>query len=573
MNTPVSISIDGNFITGRIEGLDQLSVTKRRKNEQGMGGAITSTFSSELTFYDDAYDYLKSKFIDPLLGFDNEVNVKIYDDECNGLIFEGKILGDAIDWCYPECSVKARVVEIDPVLSCVQSKLIDDNSRGFYNTSNVPTYKLGYCVIFRPEILYDLAILLGAVVADICYFIEIVLVPFIWAIAAIVWLLCQAVKILRPRTNCNNVQPGRVARNWLTEMNKIVQAMLPCQKYHPVTYMRNYIINACRICNLNFKSSILNDTTNPIGAIYYDSVLFSAPIKKGHYVGSGYVDLISENAPIETLETLFNNYLNPTFNGDWAIIGNDFIFERKDYFANLSQWIDTDVLLNEGRIEDGLICFSWTDKEKKAYGRFEYSLDAIEHAGNESKSAWGDIVEWNPTANPKRKGEHTIILPMSPAGVIWDKITKKMLFPSLLGGGTGTFEDGWIIMSQDNVMNYKLLLMDQNGLIKKYDDIFTGTATGLTNYNYPYWFREGVQGVSGFQNNLYSLFHYIDDPRNPNSLKHNFNFTFQYKCSEVSSFAFTKYVRLYVGNQHKNGVVEEVVIDYNKRTIKVSGKV
>lgn len=573
MNAPISISLNGTFIRGRIEGLDQLTVTKRRKDSE-KGGGVTTTFTSELTFYDDGYDILKAALIDPTNGFDGEVAVKIYDDECNAVIFDGKILGDAIDWCYPECAIKATIVEIDPILSCIQSTMIDDDRLGFYSRNG---WRVNYCIVLRPLWLFTLLYTLGMYLALVLWIIGKLMIPVIFAITGVVWIICKAVKILRPRTDCSKVDPIDAAVNWDTEIDKLTDALRPCGRYYNIAKLRDYINNVCQICGANFKSSILNDTANPVGAIYSDTLLFSAPVRKGYFAGSNRWNLVRENAPIETLETLFNNYLNPTFNAKWEIIGNDLYFERKDFFNNISQWLDSDTLLNENRIEDGLICFKWTDKQRPAFGRFQYSADAIDVLANELTTQWRDIVEWNPhPSNPKRKGEHNVTLPFSPAAVTSDSEINASVpsIPLLLRNVISVgFEDSTMAMHQNNTMNYRLLLVDANGKIKDYDTNFTGVATGVRNYNYPYWFREGIQGQSGFQNNLYSLFHYIDDPRQPNAQKYDFDFTFEYNCAEVAAFSFEKYVRLYVGNSYKNGTVNEITIDYNKRTIKVQGTV
>lgn len=573
MNAPISISLNGTFIRGRIEGLDQLTVTKRRKDSD-KGGGVTTTFSSELTFYDDGYDILKAALLDPPNGFDGEVAVKIYDDECNAVIFDGKILGDAIDWCYPECAIKATIVEIDPILSCIQSTMIDDDRLGFYSRNG---WRVNYCIILRPDWLFTLLLLLGTQMFLILYFISFLLIPAVFSVMLIIHGVCLVVKIIKPRTDCSQSNPFSATIDWVIEMTKLKKSLQPCGRYYNIAKLRDYINNVCQICGTNFKSSILNDTANPVGAIYSDTLLFSAPIRKGYFSGSNRWNLVRENAPIETLETLFNNYLNPTFNAKWEIIGNDLYFERKDFFNNISQWLDTESLLNENRVEDGLICFKWSDKEKPAFGRFEYSADAIEILCNELKDEWRDIVEWNPQpSNPKRKGEHNVTLPFSPAAVTTDDKIDLILptLPSILQGILGIgIEADTMAMHQNNTMNYRLLLVDANGRIKDYDTNFTGVATGVRNYNYPYWFREGIQGQSGFQNNLYSLFHYIDDPRLPNTQKYDFDFTFEYNCAEVAAFSFEKYVRLYVGNSYKNGTVNEITIDYNKRTIKVQGTV
>jgi hypothetical protein len=73
------------------------------------------------------------------------------------------------------------------------------------------------------------------------------------------------------------------------------------------------------------------------------------------------------------------------------------------------------------------------------------------------------------------------------------------------------------------------------------------------------------------ENNLYTLFHYIDNPREPGTKLFNFNFTFSFSCGEFDGIDFSKSIRLRVGNNIKFGEIKELQIDFVKRTIAVSG--
>ena len=84
-------------------------------------------------------------------------------------------------------------------------------------------------------------------------------------------------------------------------------------------------------------------------------------------------------------------------------------------------------------------------------------------------------------------------------------------------------------------------------------------------YNYPMTFNENNT------NNLYTLFHYIDNPRLAGTKLFNFNFTFSFNCGEFDGIDFSKSIRLRVGNNIKFGEIKELQIDFVKRTIAVSG--
>jgi hypothetical protein len=79
------------------------------------------------------------------------------------------------------------------------------------------------------------------------------------------------------------------------------------------------------------------------------------------------------------------------------------------------------------------------------------------------------------------------------------------------------------------------------------------------------WFNEDNA------NNLYTLFHYINNPRVPGNKLYDFSFTFDFDCGEFSSIDFTKNVRLKVGNNIKFGQIKELTVDFVKRTIAVRG--
>lgn len=581
MNSPIKIEINGVLITGRIDGTETFEVTIRENDQDG---TIAKSFSSELTFYDDGYNILKTFFIDDPNGFSNSVNVKVFDDCCLKEVFSGVIKGDSIDWCEPDCYISANIVEEKPEINCIRSTIIWDNYNNFLD---VPRPAVRYCIENRPGFIQLVLIWLTFVLNYLLIMILIPLLAIVVTLSTILFFICSVVCAI-PGTTCTQSDcSGSVYSNPIQAVQQILDIFeeirdlaIPCGRFHPSPLVRDYIKNVCDKCGLTFQSSILNDPSSP----YYDTLLFAAQVKKGSNRNSTSYLPITENLPVETLETLMNNVLKPTFNANFWVIGNNLIFERKDYFQGVSTWIDAEQLYNEGRIIDNKICFSWQDRERWAFGRYEYQPDAQDYIGNEAKPRFDEIVDFNNPYSPSQSGQLEVQIPFSPARFRDDQIDVDIYsyFANVFGGIVDFFFGGvfsstqdYLLLSQDTAFNYKLLIWDRTSGIafakikRFYPDLFTGgNVNGISplyRFNYPFWFKENRA------NNLYSLFHFIDDPRNPLTQQFDFNFEFEFSCDEFASFDFSKSIRMIKGGNVAFGIVKDLKVDFAKRIISVSG--
>lgn len=573
MNSTLRIEINGVLITGRIDGIGSFTISKSVDEQDRV---IKATYSSELTFYDDAYQIIKTNLIDDPIGFSKELPVKVWDDLCEQPVFEGVIKGDALDWCEPDCSVRCNLMQDDYVGSCLQNKLIWDDTYGF--VSNSQYFPLRYCVVHRPIFLWVLVRTIFGVIEVIVgllfWLVNLVLI----IVNGLLWLISAG------QSQAANGYFNSLTTNWQT----LKAAFNVCGSFHPSPFLRDYINNVCRVCGLSgFDSSILNNPSSP----YYNTVMMAAQVQKGYesIVPTSY--LIRDNLPTETLHTLMRDYLIPLFNADYRVINNRLIFERKDYFYNTTDvWVDTQQLLNEGRLIKDEICYSWLDKKKFSYGNYKYSEDNQEYLGNEAIARWSDIVEWNPPQYPAgqiyssgQKGELKWRYSITPARFEGDGLGDiDFVINSGIGNASGN--DGIMAMSQQTAMNYKFLIADNvnnwtSGRVKRnYDNTFCGSLPGSIlppssqRFNYPFWFKEGVQGVYGYQNNLYSLFHYIDNPRWAGNVRYSFEFKFQFTCDELADFGFDKVVTLIKNNALVTGIIKDVSFDFINHVATVKGE-
>ena len=562
------------LLTGTIEGVQNFSVTLRNRAEDG---TLAKSFSSELTFYGDGYQILKTALIDDPIGFSKSVQIRIFDDCCHEAVFEGLIKGDAIDWCEPKCFISANVIEDDEKINCIKSTLITDNFDGIQQRSH-PLIR--YCIEVRPEFFQYLLILQGTLWNFLLNLLLVGLTPVIFLLLGFVYLICSGLQGLGIDIDCgpNNFNPIQTINDMYSILGEFALLLAPCGSFHPSPYVRDYIKNACKKCGLTFQSSILNNASSP----YFNTVLFASQVKKGRAFNSTNYTLIQDNMPVETVETLMNQYLKPIFNAEFQIVNNVLIFERKDFFQSTTTWIDTEQLLNNSKIINNEICFSWMDKERWAFGNFQYSPDYRDYVGNEALTRFNDIVEWNSPYNPSQKGQREITLLISPSRHRKDGIDSTVydFFQTFLGGiinfiwhNIFSNYDKTLLMNQHSSGNYKLLIYDtasgNNGIVKHdYSNAFCGGDPGAApdeRFNYPFWF------VGGYSNNLYSLFHYIDDPRLPGTTQFEFNFQFEFDCQTYNDFNFAKTIRLVKNGQIVNGVIKEIQVDFAKRIINVQG--
>jgi len=568
---PANISTQ---LTGRVDGLQDLSIT--------FNDELKKSFSSELEFYDDGYNILRTFLLDDPNSTINSVKVKIYDNCCNTLIIDGVIRATTIDWCEPICSIKASIIEDEEKTDCLKSTIIWDdttpNSLGLTFLEREQK-RLRYSVDLSPTGLLIILLVFYGIFNLILSFLNLFLG----------WL---AALIVSATTQQGFQESYDEVQNAIDDLR---DRMLIINWYHPTALVRDYIKNVCDKCNLQFQSSILNDASSP----YYNTLLFAAQVRKGYKPSQSTGILIPQNLPVETLDTLMENHLKPLFNANYWVINGVLIFERKDFFDNPNNiWIDAEQLFNDGLIENNRICFSYLDKERPAFADFHYQQDFVDRMGNYANQRFDKIVEWNFPFSSTQTGSYEPNIISSPARFRGDEIERDTYdtinntpFLSVLFPGFN-FSDsiGQLLLGDHVCANYKFLIWDENSgledsrvlgfypdsyILNTFVDFQIDEDTGNVipyyvppdkRFNYPFVFRENAA------NNLY-YFHQIENPRYGGVKLYSFEFTFNFSCTEYINFDFTKTVRLFKNGQIVYGKVNDLKINFVNRTITVTGEV
>lgn len=502
--------------------------------------------SNELTFYGEGvgepFQVLKLALINAQNGRLAEVPVEFWWD-CDGQserVFKGVFRGAEASWCTGDCFIKCTAIEKTEdtkAADCMKSTLIGDNRNGFKQQAHP---RMVYCDELKPDWLHHVILSASTGVVGIL----VTLYPIVAIFSTLIDItnaLIDAINTLG--FSIDNIDfDGNSQTTFLDEYtlwkDRLVDNIIGCGRVHPSPLLRDYINNVCTICGLNFSSTILNNPSSD----YYNTVLFSAPVKKGTREDTDlYID---DNEPYKTGETLLQE-LGIVFNARKRIIGQTLYFERKDELPGASVWVDPAQLRAQGRLIDD-VCFKWSSGDLPAFATYSYSEDALDIVGNEARHFYSEQIEWNSPPNDVQRGEKKTLFPFSMNRNRGDNIGSDILgdyaqFPFW----TADIAQYPSVMLLERGLSAqpKLLVWDGNlsfGRVKRYD--ITGyEKNGDENFNYPYHLTEfNVTPNTGYASNaaghaLYARFHAINNPRVQQIRGVDFQFRFEFTMQHLQT--------------------------------------
>lgn len=557
----MKVYIDNIPIVNPLGALNNPTITLREKTETG---EIGFSFTGDLEFSGQEYDYIYNKLVTDPNALVNKVLLKFENDCCaQNQVYEFYITAKSLKWCEGKCELSAAAVEksfAEEKLTCLKNTLVYDNWNNFTGAKHP---RMVYCNELRPSWMHYVMIFIAlATLLSLNSWL-----PLIAVIAVIINFVNGIIAF------CNNnfgTNWGQISFNGSTTIdqnllnqtfNSIISYVVGCGRKHPSPLVRGYIINVCSKCGLNFVSSILN---NP-GSDYYETVYMNAPVIKGvdEYDTTTYWR--DENRPLLSGAMLLDQ-MKSIFNAEYKIQGNNLVFERRDYFIPSAAWLD---LTTYPKVNS--VCWQWSAKQRYSYGTFYYQKDGINWVGSEAVDRWGDIIDWNVPYSSLQKGELRPLIPFAACrfrddGIDDDVISFFKNFPWI--GGIIKNYNNVIIMNSDNCFTPMLLIWDNSTPVSDAKvKIFypPGNAgVGLNEcYNYPYWFKQGYPG------NMYDRFWYIEDPRVSGYQGKDFTAEVVFDCDLLSAVDLTGIVKTSLGN----GKVKEISINFANNTMQITGSV
>ena len=566
--------LDGIPVAYPEKNLKHPSFTLRRKDETG---DRAFSFTGDLTFSGSDYKYLYAQLVESPNALNNKVVLKFVNDCCSqNQTYEFYIDHRSLTWCEGQCELKASAIEksiADDQYTCLMNTMIWDDYAGFKSRKHP---RMAYCNELRPNWLHDLLIILT--VATWTSYLTIG--PILIVIATIIVIINAIITVINAVIDFVNTLGGSLdniddididgdpSTNAYTEFDNWVKKLLAnsfgCGRKHPSPLIREYAINVCTKCGLNFQSSIFNDPSSD----YYNAVYHNAPIDKGVEPTDTTTYWIDKNAPILN-GIMFFDKIKALFNLDYQIVNNNFVFERRDFFVPKEPWLD---LTNNQKVIS--VCWEWSVKSRYSYADFRYQKDAVNWVGSESNDRWSDMVEWNNPYNNLQKGAFTPLIEFATARFRDDGIDRDVLtfyedLPTI--GPIFRKYKNAMIMNAHCSYSPMILIWDgverENASVNKFlsANSLNIPGVGLNQYyNYAMWIKEG------YPNNLYDRFWKIEDPRISGFQGKDFTAVVSYDCETLSKVDLDGQIITTLGLSNK---IESIVIDDLNKTLTIKGVV
>lgn len=550
------------------DGTRDSRVTIRQRDKSG----LAFSYGNNLQFYGRARDIIFSEIINSPNPNTTFIPVVLKDKCCkddNGdflTIFEGKIGRGDVKWCEGQCWIDASFEdnsELAQKLICINNTPIilresldgSVTSDGEDEGKSAVYYK--YCIEGKSSVIAWLRLFFVTITVGSLF-------PVIIVISFIIVIINGIIAFLN-LFGANITPINQTLQDPIQLTNTIYNNVIGCNRKHKAPFVYSYITNVCKLCGLNLRSSLFE-----AGGAYHNLTHLNIPFRRGAFDTAKADEIfITENFPSFTLSQFLDQF--KTLNIDYSVEGGDLVVERKDYFNN-QIWIDFTSRLGD-IVKDGL-CYEFNDESPKAGRIYEYQEDASD-IGEEANRFWGgNVVDYNkPVYNPNLKGVDTVIIPFAPTRFIDDNFG-SVLYGFRNSPGLATIiPDNVMLLANGTASTPKLLMWDPStpkdgGGVQK-----IVLPSGRAAYNVDAWLRSDIDQIFAGQDNLYTRLLFIDDPRETALKRQNYELTFAYNCEDLRTFSFGARVRFMQSGNIVIGTVEELEIDYQKKQIRLKGKI
>lgn len=371
-----------------IEDSENLSLTWDKKNaggETGQDGSnIDKGITSDLVFFDSAYQFIKNWLLTEECQILNCVEVKIVDLIAHGTYRIFEIKNDNIEDAPIDepCRYKIKLREQDSTWHCIHKTFIWDNWQNWFKDDSVKQHPCFLtCIEPRPRLINSARMGLS--------------------------IFYHSTPILSLFGNINDD-----ARRILNA-NRFVDSPL----------VRTYIENVAGKCGLAM------DTIFDEGQHWENLCIF--------YPQAGYMHENDGGADSPSLSYHFDNRwmitiaelldkLKLVFAAEWYVTpGNTIVFKYTKDLITLAAIYDFSA---DGAEPIYGLVYTFNGDKKSAYGRYQYQVDGSDLASQEVSTLYNDIVDYDgPQYNPMLEGEKTKNFEFAPTGFVRDGRAKDYI--------------------------------------------------------------------------------------------------------------------------------------------------
>lgn len=380
--------------TDYIEDVEKLTLTWDKVNSGNANSAQTNKdgsnfdkgITSDLTFFDNAFQFIYDWLLTTECQILNAIEVKIVDLIGGGTFRIFEIKNDNIEYAPVDepCRFRIKLREQDYAWHCIHKTLIFDNWQNWFEDSTVKSHPCFLtCIEPRPRLINSVRMALM-----IFYYSNPIVAIFSGSIKD------DARRILNA--------------------NRFVDSPL----------VRTYIENVAGKCGLSMDTVFDEGQHWQNLCIFYPQAGFMHEYD-GDSVASPSLYYHVDNRWLITIAELLDK-LKVVFAAEWYVTPNNTIVFK--YIKDLITVLPIYDFTAPGAESIYDLIYSFNGDKKAAYGRYEYQTDGSDLASQEMSTLYNDIIDYDgPQNNPMLEGEKSKNFEFAPTGFIRDGRAKDYL--------------------------------------------------------------------------------------------------------------------------------------------------
>jgi hypothetical protein len=554
-NERLRIILDSTVLNAdEYDGSAGAKLSIRQNNE----GELITSFGSNLKLFGRGRSIIFNNIINAVNPYLASVSIFIYDMCCLDaqnqpiVLFEGIIKYGDIKWCEQTqdgtCELEVEFQDNSKTarqIQCLKSIFVNQRISPDGSISSAgedegrPSFYYDYYEETRPKSFMYIVLYLTMFLVNI-------ITPFL------IFLAIVTFGFFRPRRAIQAIYDKFLKR-----------------KLHKAPLVFSYLMNACKLCGLNLRSSLFQ----PGGIYHFLSRMDTATHEGGNDVAEADQIYDIYNAPLITPIELLQSFQDLNIGYSIDNINNLLVVERKDFFSG-NTWID----FTGNRQQDVVsICYTFSKEQQPVGARYRHTNDQSDKTGSEAVRNWSGIADWNSPYSPLLQGIKNVTLQYGTSRFVDDELdsviynfSQSVLFQVNTFGGLLFTLDYIMIMATGTAYTPKLLMWDgqsarQAARVQKLQNPFGAGSQ----YNIPA--RLNVSAVNG--NTFYHNLLKIDNPQINLLRNQSFELVCSYICSDIQNFGYGKSILFLKDGVITTGIVENVEIDLDTFQMTITGKI
>lgn len=470
----ISLYLNGQNYSQYVYGLDNFVLDLTYNSDL----ILEYKTSNSLTFKQKAFTLVK----DYWWGESNycelgkkPIQGKIIDSDC-GIDIDVEIKIGAVQICFEECTAIVTLVQVqpeEPAYLCLKNLTNFWKPQGFSEFMQSRSKKIPYC--------FDLNVF-----AFLMW--HFMLRPIIGGLAG---LLCPIINLVG--YSCEDI------------INTIQRQAIQCNNYLTAALLKDIFEFNCTRCGIEFKSSILQTKPYQDVALLYQNGNIGPEIDECSEPDAKWRPDDQMNRNVLQLWDM----LKPVFNSQVRMKNGIAELERKDYF---DKYIKIILDVENEYLNERMECPEYVHNtaELFAYGRFEYTEDSSDNRGNNSKTDYNDIIEWNPNAYEEVRAEYTNTNPFAPLAFVNDKNGKWVRERNTYTQNCDL--DYFLQIGKTEFFSPKLIMISETQIKCNKCRFDTAKYNPGKGFNIELMYKDQTIDPTEPKVDLYNRFHIIDSP-------------------------------------------------------------